>query len=229
MRVAASGNISNQAAASSAPTRTGPPAFLRTLARLAWLFLRHPGRAIDELRAEPRALFLGLAFLVAGLAVYAVVAARIYSVGYRPRAVPLTLFPAETWYLLQAFITIPVGVVAAFAFSGITYAICRAWGGEGTFDATFGVSAFSLHLPMLIFMWLPEIFVAPALYGRAGHGLPWPMWVELLRIFLVPLPWAGFVAALGLSRVHGLSLARSGLAVLVAALPTSLMTAAFLR
>jgi hypothetical protein len=203
--------------------------FWRTLGRLAWLFLRHPGRAIDELRAEPRALFLGLAFLVAGLVVYTAVAARIYSLGYRPHAVPLTLFPAETWYLLQTFITIPVGVVAAFAFSGMAYAVCRAWGGTGTFDATFGAAAFSLHLPMLIFMWIPDIFVAPALYGPGGHGLPWPMWIELLRIFLVPLPWAGIVATLGLSRVHGLPVARAAAAVLVAAVPTSLMTAAFLR
>jgi hypothetical protein len=225
MRGALPANMSDP----GAPTRAGSRSFVRTLGRLAWLFLRHPGRAVDELRADPRALFLGLAFLVAGLAVYTVVAARIYSLGYRPRAVPLTLFPSETWYLLQAFITIPVGVVAAFAFSGMAYALCRACGGGGTFDATFGVSAFSLHLPMLIFMWLPEIFVAPALYGRGGQGLPWPMWIEVLRIFLVPLPWAGIVATLGLSRVHGLSLARSGLAVLVAAVPTSLMTAAFLR
>ena len=203
--------------------------FFRTLGRLAWLFLRHPGRAIDELRAEPRALFLGLAFLVAGLVVYTAVAARIYSLGYRPQAVPLTLFPAETWYLLQAFITIPVGLVAAFAFSGIAYAVCRAWGGSGTFDATFGAAAFSLHLPMLIFMWIPDIFVAPALYGHGGHGLPWPIWIELLRIFLVPLPWAGIVATLGLSRVHDLPPARAAIAVLVAAVPTSLMTAAFLR
>jgi hypothetical protein len=218
----------SEAVVMAAP-RARSRSFFRALGRLAWLFLRHPGRAIDELRAEPRAMFLGLAFLLAGLVVYTAVAARIYSLGYRPHAVPLTMFPADTWYLLQAFITIPVGVVAAFAFAAIAYAICRAWGGAGTFDATFGASAFSLHLPMLLFMWIPDIFVAPALYGRAGHGLPWPMWIEVLRIFLLPLPWAGIVATLGLSRVHGLTTPRAALAVLVAAVPSSLMTAAFLR
>jgi len=179
--------------------------------------------------AEPRALSFGTAFLLIGLTVYAIVAARIYGLGYRPRTAPLTLFPAESWYLLQAFITIPVGVVAAFAFSGIAYAICRAWGGSGTFDATFGVSAFSLHLPMLLFMWIPEIFVAPSLYGRSGQPLPWPAWVEILRMALIPLPWAGIISTMGLSRIHGLPTWRAGMAVLAAAVPTALMTAAFLR
>jgi len=203
--------------------------FLRMLGRLSWLFLRHPRRAIDELKTEPRILFLGIAFLLAGLTVYAIVAARIYGLGYRPRTAPLTLFPSESWYLLQAFITIPVGLVTAFAFSGIAYAICRAWGGSGTFDATFGASAFSLHLPMLIFMWIPDIFVASAIYGPSRQGLPWPAWVEILRMVFIPLPWAGIVATMGLSRIHGLSAWRVAFAVLVAAVPTALMAAAFLR
>lgn len=212
----------------------GPPAgqrrpFLRALVRLAWLFLRHPRRAAADLMAEPRAMSLGLAFLVAGLVVYTAVAARIYSLGYHVPATPLTLFPSEQWYLVQAFITIPIGVVAAFAYSGLAYAVCRAWGGRGSFEATFGSSAFSLHLPMLILMWIPEILVAPALYARTGRHLPWPAWLELLRMFLVPLPWAAIASTMALSRIHRLSTAKAALAVLVAAVPTSLITAAFFR
>ena len=211
------------------PSHSTPRPFFRTLGRMAWLFLRHPRRAVDELVVEPRALSLGLVFLLVGLTVYSFVGARIYALGYRPSTAPLTLFPSQSWYLMQTFITIPVGVVAAFAFSGIAYAVCRALGGSGSFDVTFGASAFSLHLPMLLLMWIPEIFVAPALYGRGGHHLPWPWWIELLRAVLIPFPWAGIVATWGLARAHRLAPSRAALAVLVAAVPTALVAAAFLR
>lgn len=227
-------NLSLQEDVADPSVRPGTPAverrpFFRTLVRLAWLFLRHPRRAVAELNEDPRAMSLGLVFLVPGLMVYAAVAARIYALGYHVPVTPLTLFPSEQWYLVQAFITVPIGLVAAFAYSGLAYAVCRAWGGRGTFEATFGSSAFSLHLPMLLLMWIPEIFVAPALYARTGRHLPWPVWLELLRIFLIPLPWAAIASTMALSRIHRLSVAKAGLAVLVAAVPTSLITAAFFR
>ena len=203
--------------------------FGRTLLELTWLFLRHPVRGADAIGADPRALALGAAFLLIGLATYALVAARIYALGHHPPTTPITLIRATDWYAVQSLITVPVGFVAAFAFSGIAYAICRAFGGRGTFDATFGASAFSLHLPMLIMMWLPEILIAPRLYAGTAPVLPWPSWIELLRIFLIPLPWAGVVSTLALARIHRLCWYRASVAVFIGALPTSLVTAAFLR
>lgn len=199
------------------------------LLRLAWLFLWRPKRAVAVLAEDATPLGLGILFLLISLTVYSGVAVVYVLVGHRPAWTPLTLFPAEHWYRVQAFITIPVGMVTTFAYSGIAYAVCRGFGGRGTFETTFASSAFSLHLPMALLMWIPEMLVAPVLYGRTRHLLPWPAWIELLRMFLVPMPWAGIVSALALAHLHGISRTKAFLAVLVGAAPTSLVAAAFLR
>lgn len=199
------------------------------LLRLGWLFLWRPRRAVVELGEDTAALRLGLLFLLIALTLYSGVAVVYVALGHRPAWTPLTLFPAEHWYLVQAFITIPVGLVTTFAYSGIVYAVCRAFGGRGTFDATFASSAFSLHLPMALLMWIPEVLIAPMLYGQTRHGLPWPAWVELLRMFLIPMPWAGVVSAVALAYLHRIPTTKAFLAVLIGAAPTSLVAAAFLR
>jgi hypothetical protein len=211
------------------PSETSRSSFPSSLAKLTWLFLRHPRRACDVLAEDPRALWLGMSFLLFGLLVYAGVSLLFFELGRRPASTPLLLFPMDRWYLVQAFITIPIGVGATFTYSGIAHAVCRSFGGRGTFSATFGSSAFSLHLPMLIFMWIPEIWAALTLLFEGGHALPWPTWVEVLRVFLIPLPWAAVISCVALARIHRLAWWKAGLAVVVAALPTSLVTATFLR
>lgn len=199
------------------------------LLRLGWLFLWRPRRAVAELAEDPAPLGLGILFLLISLTVYSGVSVVYVVVGHRPAWTPLTLFPAEQWYLVQAFITIPIGLVTTFAYSGIAYAVCRGFGGRGAFDTTFASSAFSLHLPMALLMWIPEVLVAPWLYGASPHHLPWPAWIELLRMFLVPMPWAGIVSALALAKLHQISTPKALVAVLLGAAPTSLVAAAFLR
>jgi hypothetical protein len=205
------------------------PSRVRRLWHYAWAFLVRPASAADAMARDRDALVLGVGFVALSLVAFSLVAIVSYVLGRHPPSAPLFQIPPNRWYLVQAFIAIPAGLAGAFTYAGLAYAASRALGGQGTFDATFAASGFTLHLPMLLFIWLPEILVAPVLLGRGTAALPWPPWIDLMRVFAIPLPWAGAISALALARIHRIALWKSVAAMLAGALPTAFVMATFIR
>ena len=112
-----------------------------------------------------------------------------YSFGAFPDTPFISMIPVEKWYLVQSFTTIPLTFIAHAIYSVVCYLLSRLMGGEGTFEATFSTQAFTIYLPTLIFMWLPELTVLSYLSSQGIYQYPWPDYVEYLRVFILPFIW----------------------------------------
>jgi hypothetical protein len=152
-----------------------------------------------------------------------------YILGQTPTTPPLLSISHEKWYLFQTFITIPVGLAVALTYSGLAYIFCKAIGGKGTFDATFASQASTLHVPCVIFMWIPETFLLPIFYAMGIHSVPWPQWIEILRIFIIPFPWIFFMSTVALSKIHKISWWKSLIIILISLIPMAMIIAVFIR
>jgi hypothetical protein len=192
-------------------------------------FVISPTKAAEEIAEDNLRLWAGFWWVILFGFGYSVTVFIGYTLGHTPTT-PLVLpIPHEEWYLFQTFITIPIGLAGALSYSGLAYILCRAIGGKGTFDATFASQAYTLHVPCVIFMWIPETVLLPVFYVTGVHSVPWPQWVEILRIFIIPFPWIFFMSTVALSTIHKISWWKSFVIILVSLIPTAMIMAVFIR
>jgi hypothetical protein len=78
-------------------------------------------------------------------------------------------------------------------------------------------------------MLMPELLLAPPLFALSYSGVPWPGWVELLRIFILPLSWLYALSVLALARGQKIPWPRALLIVPAAMIPEALLMAVFIR
>jgi len=145
-------------------------------------FIVSPKKAPEEIAKDKSGLWIGLWWVIIFCVCYSVTVLIFYFLGHVPMSTPLLPIPLEKWYLVQTFTTLPVGLAGFLAYSGLAYILCKLVKGEGSFDQTFSSQAFTVHIPTFIFMWIPETFLAPILIANGMDTLPWPDWVENLRI-----------------------------------------------
>lgn len=91
-----------------------------------------------------------LLFLLA----YSITVPVYWLLGHLPVAEGWLTIPAEPWYLVQTFTTIPIGLAGFVSCGGLLYFLCRAAGGRGSFEATFAVCAYSITVVDMIPMGL---------------------------------------------------------------------------
>jgi hypothetical protein len=115
------------------------------------------------------------------------------------------------------------------SYSGLAYILSKLAKGKGSFDQTFSSQAFTAHIPTFIFMWIPETLLAPILIANGMHTLPWPDWVENLRIFVFPFAWIFTISTIALSRIHRIHWWKSLIIILVSFIPTAGVMAVFIR
>jgi hypothetical protein len=48
---------------------------------------------------------------------------------------------------------------------------------------------YTLIIPCVVFMLLLELLVASILFALGCREVPWPAWVETLRVFVLPFAW----------------------------------------
>lgn len=162
-------------------------------------------------------------------ACYSVTAFIGHMLNHLPVDPILLPIPPEKWYLVQTFTTIPIDLAGASSHSALAYIFCRAIGGKGTFNATFATQAYTLHVPCAFLMWLPETFLMPILFAMDIHTVPWPEWVETLRVFVVPFLWIFYSSAVALGRIHGIIWWKGLIVVLISLSPTAMIMAVFIR
>jgi hypothetical protein len=107
--------------------------------------------------------------------------------------------------------------------------LAKVFRGKGSFEATFASLSFTFILPCFLLMLIPEALLGPPLILLGRHTMPWPGWVENLRVFIIPLPWAMAASVLSFSRLHRIPVGKSIVAVLVAAIPMIVIMAVFIR
>jgi hypothetical protein len=84
-------------------------------------------------------------------------------------------------------------------------------------------------LPWIFFTLSFELLVAPFLIARGSDRLPWPDWVESLRVYGLPIPWMFALCTLVIVRVHGLAWWKGLLIASAAAIPMAGIMAVFIR
>jgi len=192
-------------------------------------FIARPRKTSDRLAQDPRAAWIGLWWALVFLGAYSLTVLIYYLLGHEPVARGfLTVSPAK-WYLVQTFTTIPVGLAGFLSLGALAHLIARAWGGTGSFEATFASQVLANVVPCILFMLIPELLLAPFFIAAGRTSLPWPQWVETLRIFLLPLSWLYALSVLALARVQKIAWPKALLIVPVACIPLGLLMAVFIR
>ena len=192
-------------------------------------FIIHPTKAAEEIAGDNLGLWAGFWWVILFGFGYSVTVFIGYMLGHSPTSPTLLSISHEKWYLVQTFTTIPIGLAGALSYSGLAYILCKTIGGKGTFDATFASQAYTLHIPCAIFMWIPETFLLPILYSMDIHSVPWPEWIEILRVFIIPFPWILFMSIVALSKIHKISWWKSLIIIPSSSIPTAMIMAVFIR
>jgi hypothetical protein len=129
-------------------------------------------------------------------------------VAYQHGATPVlwrpwvTIIPFERYYLWEAAFLIPLSYQLWITFAGVAHLLARAQHGEGTYESTAAVFAFTYSVPLIVLMWLPDQLQFLA-YGPKIRG-------ELVAIYGSAAGlWVLVLSAMGLRVVHRLSGPRS--------------------
>jgi hypothetical protein len=202
---------------------------VKKILRYFYTFIINPSKATGEIAEDKSALWAGLWWVVIFCLCYSLTVLIFYLLGHVPVSQPWLPIPLEKWYLVQTFTTLPVGLAGFLAYSGLAYLLCKALKGQGDFDKTFASQAFTMHIPTFIFMWIPETFLAPFIIASGMHSLPWPDWVETLRIFVFPFIWILLVSTLALSKIHVIPWWKSLGIVIISSIPMGGIMAVFIR
>jgi hypothetical protein len=195
----------------------------------AFGFITRPKQTADRLADDSRAAWIGLWWSLVFLGAYSLTVLIYYLLGHEPMARGFLTISPQKWYLVQTFTTIPVGLAGFLSLGALAHLIAKAWGGKGSFEATFASQVLANVIPCILFMLIPELFLAPFFIAGGATSLPWPEWVESLRIFILPLSWLYALSVLGLARVQKIAWPKALLIVPVACIPLGLLMAVFIR
>jgi hypothetical protein len=201
----------------------------RKISHYFYRFIVNPASAAEEISQDKSGLWVGLWWVIIFCVCYSVTVLVFYLLGHTPVSKPFLTIPLGKWYLVQTFTTLPIGLAGFLSYSGLAYILSKPAGGKGNFDQTVASQAFTLYIPMFIFMWIPETFLAPILIANGIHTLPWPNWAENLRVFVFPFAWMFIISTIVLSGIHRIPWWKSLIIVLVSFIPTAGIMAVFIR
>lgn len=161
-----------------------------------------PRQVIAELKTHPDkvaiAFWINLIFAI----LYSFTALIYYAIGRLPAVEPWMPIAADRYYLYQTFWTVPWGLVTWIAFSGIAHLLATAGRKDAPryqFEDALVVCGLAWVVPNAILMWLPETILVPV------FGAFWPMWVETIRLTVLPPLWQSAFVAIGLRETHEVS------------------------
>ncbi|OGO19880.1 MAG: hypothetical protein A2144_04770 [Chloroflexi bacterium RBG_16_50_9] len=61
------------------------------------------------------------------------------------------------------------------------------------------------------------------------HTVPWPDWVENLRVFVSPFIWIFAISTIALSKIHNIRWWKSIIIIIISFIPTAGIMAVFIR
>jgi len=202
---------------------------LRKLTKYFLRFIIEPGKAAQDISQEKKALWIGFWWLITFHFLYSLTVLIFFLLGHKPVATPWLPIPPDKWYLIQTFTTIPVGLAGFLTYSGVAYLLVSATDRKPEFDTIFTTQSFTIFIPCIIFMWIPETFVAPFLIMKGMDTLPWSEWIENLRVFIIPFLWIFYMSTLTLTKITHLPWWKSLIIVIISLIPCGLIMAVFIR
>lgn len=130
--------------------------------------------------------------------------------GARPNWQPwVSVIPTESYYLWEALFLVPLCLQLWVLLAAVAHLLARWQGGQGSFERTLAVFAYTYSVPLVVSMWLPDLLQLLVVGVKPRMGLV-AVYGTLAGI------WTVLLCALGLRIVHGLSYTRSLLTVAAA-------------
>jgi hypothetical protein len=167
-----------------------------------WLLaVSHPGDVLDVAQRDLHRVRIGFYIILVFSILYSLTALLLWSRGRVPLLeswVP-GISPGE-YYLYQAFWTLPWMVVAWLGVAGLVYLFTSMGGKEAFYEDSLMISALSISIPYLMFWWIPETFLLPAM--GPGSALRWPELFELERKYAFPGLWQLLIVAFGMRKLN---------------------------
>jgi hypothetical protein len=184
-----------------------------------------PRQVINNFKDDPQKLPISLWILLMFSFLYTVTALLLYLGGALPAIDPWMPIPTERYYLYQTLWTIPWGFATAILMAGIAHvmAVLGREGG-GTFEDALMMVTIAWVIPSFVLMWLPETFLAPFF-----SGLPWPEWVEVVRLSILAPIWQVALTVLGARITYRTGWVRAVSIALVTTAASFLMFLPFMR
>jgi hypothetical protein len=167
-----------------------------------WMFaVSRPGYVLDIAQRDRHRVRISFYIVLVFSALYTFTAWNLWRNGRLPIMEPWIGFiqPAD-YYLYQALWTLPWMVSVWLIGAGVIYLFTTLAGKEGYFEDSLMISALSVSIPYLMFWFIPETFIFPAL--GPGTILKWPELFELERRFAFPGIWQVVLTAYGMRKLN---------------------------
>jgi hypothetical protein len=186
----------------------------------------YPRRAIVELKSNTRKVAISFWINFIFAVMYTVTVVIYIFIGRLPAIDPWVPVAKETYYVYQAFWTIPWGLATWVMISGIADLLASTGQTESansTFENALMVCAIGWVVPNWVLMWIPETLLVPI------WGAFWPSWVEILRLMVLPPLWQSVIIAIGLRETHSAGLVKGFITGMITVCAFFIMFLAFMR
>ena len=192
-----------------------------------WGTLTSPAKTFTKLLDDPYKLKLGfIACLMLGV-LYSILVLVAYLNNVPPVLEPILPIPLESYYLWQAYFTIPVSLITFLVFAGLAQLIARPFKGVGSFSGNFAVLSFGYTVPSLVLFWLPEMVMVSTGTNLSDAST---LVVALNNArMIIAFTWAGILCIWGMKLSQGLSVGKAILVTVAALIPAMGIFLTFIR
>jgi hypothetical protein len=158
-----------------------------------------PVVAIEKFKKEPQKLEISLWLLLFFSLLYSVTALLLYRRGVEPAFDPWMPIASDRYYLYQTFWTIPWGLSTGILMAGIAHVMAVLGLEEkvGTFEDALAFISIAWVVPSFVLMWVPE-----TLFALFFKQIPWPDWVEIMRLAVLAPVWQVALTVVGARITH---------------------------
>jgi hypothetical protein len=167
-----------------------------------WLLaVSRPRDVLDVAQRDLHRVRIGFYIILVFSLFYSCTALLLWRSGRTPMLdIWMPYLQAGEYYLYQAAWTLPWTAVAWLALAGIIYLFTSLAGKEAFYEDALMISALSVAIPYLMFWWIPETFLLPAM--GPGSFVKWPELFELERKYAFPGVWQLCIVAYGMRRLN---------------------------
>lgn len=194
--------------------------------------IHKPNEKLELLIYDQRKVFYGFVSLFLLGILYTITIYIGYRNGFGAVVKPFLAIPAEEYYFWETFFALPVFIIIAIVFSGISRLMSSALKGNGSFENIFSIYCISITFPMFITMWIPEsilIILFPSERATALGGFNIiPIWLDIFRQ-ITGVIWPLIITIIGIKISEKINWARSIFVAIIAFIPTSLFMVIFIR
>jgi hypothetical protein len=167
-----------------------------------WMFaVSHPGYVLDVAQRDLHRVRISFFIILVFSLMYSFTSLLLWASGRVPTIEPwIDFIPVGEYYLYQVAWT-PVWMVSVWLVSaGIIYLFISLVRKEAYYEDALMISALSISIPYLMFWWIPETFLLPAM--GMGSWLRWPDLFEMERKFMFPALWQLALVTFGMRKLY---------------------------